>query len=196
MKKIKLKKKIQKKSIKLTWDNLRLSWLNCRRCSLSETRNKVVLGEGPGKAEVLLIGEAPGATEDEIGKPFVGKVGAIMNRILEVCKVDRRKIYITNVLACRPPSNRAPQLKEKKMCFSRLKMEIELVNPRYIIFCGNHAAHLSSICEEYDKFFSRFRTFGMFHPGSIRHAGAERRDVIEQQVKFWAKEIKRKGVKL
>ena len=99
-----------------TWEALEHDCKNCRECSLWETRTNVVFGVGNQNAEVLFIGEGPGANEDAQGVPFVGRAGHLLDDMLEMIYLDRTKVYIANIVKCRPPHNRDPQFAEQKCC--------------------------------------------------------------------------------
>ena len=183
------------KILKISWNNLKTMWSECERCALHKHRKRVVFGKGLRDADVFLIGEAPGKDEDIMGVPFVGKIGRLLRAMLERAGMSPDSIYISNTCICRPYKNRMPQVDEVKACFSRLKMEIELVKPRFIIFCGSRAATIQSIDEAYFKFFAPYYTYSMFHPGSIRHVGSSRRTVIENQIANFVKDIRKRGGK-
>ncbi len=116
----------------------------CRACELCRTRTQTVFADGDGSAGVMFVGEAPGADEDAQGVPFVGRAGRLLTDIItKGMRLDRRAVYIANVLKCRPPGNRDPQKSEKDLCTAWLDRQIELVAPRVIIPLGRHAsAHL------------------------------------------------------
>jgi DNA polymerase len=111
----------------------------CTRCDLALGRTQVVHGVGPERAEVMLIGEAPGAQEDEQGKPFVGSAGRLLDRLLERAQLDRHTVFITNIAACRPPGNRAPKVSEIKAHAPWIEQQITLVKPRLIVTLGRSA---------------------------------------------------------
>ena len=111
----------------------------CTRCPLARSRTQVVTGEGSSRAEVLLIGEAPGAQEDEQGRPFVGRAGELLNRLLEIGGLDRSAVYITNIVACRPPRNRTPNAAEIRAHGPWLDEQIRLIRPRLIVTLGRAA---------------------------------------------------------
>ncbi len=112
----------------------------CNKCRLWKNRKKAVPGEGNYKADLMLIGEAPGKTEDEYGRPFVGKAGQLLTQILKENGIERKEIYITNVVKCRPPNNRNPFKDEIEKCFPYLKKQIEIIKPKIIVTLGNFAA--------------------------------------------------------
>ncbi|MFN3158655.1 MAG: uracil-DNA glycosylase family protein [Rubinisphaera brasiliensis] len=113
----------------------------CKRCpELARTRTQTVFGVGNPMAEVMFIGEAPGADEDKQGEPFVGRAGKLLNRIIEACGWEREELYICNILRCRPPGNRNPTPIEASHCREYLDGQIETVNPRFIVCWGTVAA--------------------------------------------------------
>lgn len=113
---------------------------NCYKCDLSKTRKNVVFGEGIFSSKIMLIGEGPGQQEDETGRPFVGKAGQLLDKILETQDISREKnIYICNIVKCRPPENRVPADKEMEACRQYLDAQIQLMRPKIIILCGSTA---------------------------------------------------------
>jgi uracil-DNA glycosylase len=114
----------------------------CERCPLSETRNRVVFGAGNADADLMFVGEAPGAEEDRQGLPFVGRAGGFLTELLEGIGMTREDVFINNVLLCRPPGNRDPQPEEIDSCRPWLEQRIELIEPRVICTLGNFATKL------------------------------------------------------
>lgn len=111
--------------------------LQCTHCALSQTRTHVVFGEGPPDADIFCIGEGPGRDEDLTGRPFVGRSGQLLDKILAACGFNRKEhVFIGNIVKCRPPNNRAPLPEERSMCLPYLLQQIELVNPKIIILLG------------------------------------------------------------
>jgi DNA polymerase len=108
----------------------------CSQCALNTTRHKVVFGDGRAGAELLFVGEAPGADEDASGVPFVGRAGQLLNKILAAMGLQREEVYICNVLKCRPPGNRTPLPAEAAECWPYLREQIEIVGPRVICALG------------------------------------------------------------
>lgn len=109
----------------------------CNKCQLYKTRTNVVFGDGTPNNRIVLIGEAPGANEDQQGKPFVGRSGKLLDEILASVEFYREKnIYIINTVKCRPPENRAPLLEEKLACREFLDKQLEILKPKIIILCG------------------------------------------------------------
>jgi len=110
---------------------------SCEKCPLYLSRTRVVPGEGDTKSKVMFIGEAPGEEEDLKGKPFVGKAGQLLTKILQSVDIKREDIFITNMLKCRPPANRNPSKSEIETCFPYLETQIALINPKIIVTLGN-----------------------------------------------------------
>lgn len=121
-------------------ETLKSSCLLCKKCALCETRHNVVFGEGNENAEVMLIGEGPGEQEDRTGIPFVGRAGELLDTMLKIIELDRDKIYIANIVKCRPPRNRDPLTIEKDACMPWLREQTRIVNPKIIICLGRVAA--------------------------------------------------------
>ncbi len=111
----------------------------CHKCSLGETRILPVVGVGNHEAEIMFVGEAPGANEDKTGVPFCGRAGAILDEMLNVAGVQRESVYICNILKCRPPGNRNPEMEEVETCTPFLDRQIEIIKPKFICCLGNFA---------------------------------------------------------
>ena len=123
-----------------TWESLKRDCAGCRGCSLAETRHNLVFGVGNAQAEVMLIGEGPGEQEDLQGIPFVGPAGKLLDDMLEMIDLDRQKVYIANIVKCRPPRNRDPLNVEQEACRPWLDRQMALVNPKIIVCLGRIAA--------------------------------------------------------
>ena len=121
-------------------------WIDCDKCGLCESRSKVVFGEGNPNAHLMIIGEAPGEKEDLSGNPFQGNAGRIVDDFLSHLNSTREEVFLTNVLACRPPGNRNPSKDEIKACLPRLYQTIRLVDPYVILLLGSVA--LKALTEE------------------------------------------------
>ena len=115
---------------------LEINIAQCTKCDLAETRNLTVPGDGNYNADIMLIGEAPGSNEDKTGRPFAGRAGSLLDELLIRSGIERSKVYITNMLKCRPPSNRDPQLSEISACQPYLDLQISLVDPSVIVTLG------------------------------------------------------------
>ena len=121
------------------WEQLEEDAKQCRKCKLSKTRRNVVFGVGSKETNLMFIGEGPGADEDMQGIPFVGKAGKLMNMAFEIVGLDRNKVYIANIVKCRPPSNRNPQDDEAMACLDYLRNQVILVKPKIIVLLGSVA---------------------------------------------------------
>ena len=115
---------------------------DCVRCPLSETRTQVVFGAGDADADLMFVGEAPGRSEDEAGLPFVGQAGKLLDRLLADIGLERREVFIANVLKCRPPNNRDPMPGEIEACQDYLRRQVDLIEPRVICTLGNFSTKL------------------------------------------------------
>jgi DNA polymerase len=113
----------------------------CMKCALGATRTNFVFGSGNANADIMVIGEAPGADEDEQGLPFVGRAGQLLTKILESVELGRDDVYICNILKCRPPNNRKPLASETDQCEPYLWKQIELIKPKFILALGLTAAN-------------------------------------------------------
>src|SRR3954453_3448172 len=108
-------------------------------CPLAATRTHVVFGMGNADADLMFVGEAPGATEDQVGKPFVGRAGKLLDQLLEEIGLSRGEVFVANILKCRPPGNRDPLPEEIEECMPHLMRQIQLIEPRVIATLGNYA---------------------------------------------------------
>jgi DNA polymerase len=147
----------------------------CTACRLAEGRTQVVFGEGNPDANLMIVGEGPGEEEDKTGRPFVGKAGQLLNRILEAAGIRREEIYITNIVKCRPPGNRAPLPDEAKICTDRwLLKQIELIAPQIIVPLGAVAAEfflgekvsITKVRGQWHEWHG-IKVFPMFHPAYL-----------------------------
>ncbi|EDM24510.1 uracil-DNA glycosylase [Caminibacter mediatlanticus TB-2] len=113
---------------------------NCTLCDLSKTRTNIVFGEGNPKAKLMFIGEGPGEMEDKTGRPFVGRAGKLLTKIIEnVLELSREDVYIANIVKCRPPNNRVPTIEEAESCKPYLIKQIDIINPKILVCLGKTA---------------------------------------------------------
>ena len=131
---------IKKTKPKITIKALTEKVNSCNRCPLAETNTNYVFGEGSAKADLMFIGEAPGAEEDKQGRPFVGRAGQLLTKIIESIGLERKDVFIANILKCRPPGNRNPLPSEIAACSPYLEKQIELIKPKVICALGKFAA--------------------------------------------------------
>jgi uracil-DNA glycosylase len=130
----------------------------CTRCPLHQKRNTIVFGEGNPKARLMFVGEGPGADEDRQGRPFVGKAGQLLTKMIQAMQMDRSEVYIANVVKCRPPNNREPNQREIATCLPFLEAQIDAVKPHMIVALGKVSA--TSLLDTHEP-ISRLR--GQFH---------------------------------
>ena len=123
------------------WEALEAAVSGCTKCELHSSRTQAVFGVGNHQADWMIIGEAPGADEDRLGEPFVGRAGLLLNEMLFAAGYQRAEVYIANILKCRPPSNRDPSADEMTCCEPYLQQQIALIQPKLILAVGRIAAH-------------------------------------------------------
>lgn len=121
------------------WEDLENSIVNCNKCKLCNNRTNIVFGCGNKNADVMFIGEGPGADEDAQGIPFVGKAGKLMDMAFEGIGIKRDEVYIANIVKCRPPQNRVPEQDEADGCLNYLRNQVILVKPKIIVLLGSTA---------------------------------------------------------
>ena len=159
----------------LTLESLRSRVVSCTRCPLHETRANVVFGEGDPKATILFVGEGPGEVEDQTGRPFVGPAGQKLDEVLASVEIARARVYITNVVKCRPPGNRVPSKPEMEVCFPYLEAQIALIQPALIVALGNTSTQwllpeVPGITRSHGTFYTwrgRMLLYPMFHPSYL-----------------------------
>jgi len=157
-------------------DKLAKQIVVCTRCELQRSRKKAVPGEGPTRAEIMLIGEGPGFHENEQGRPFVGAAGKFLDQLLEQAGVTRADVWITNVVKCRPPGNRDPLPEEVETCTSNyLQHQIRIVDPSIIVTLGRFSmglffkgAKITQVHGQMRKVADRF-VIAMYHPAAALH---------------------------
>lgn len=156
------------------WEELEKRCQNCRECSLCETRTNVVFGDGSRTAEIMFVGEGPGAHEDEQGVPFVGKAGQLLDDMLAIIGLDRTMVYIANIVKCRPPQNRDPQPAESEACMPWLREQFRLLKPKIVVCLGRIAAQRMirkdfSVTKEHGQLYEKggILFMGTFHPAAL-----------------------------
>ena len=157
-----------------TWDELYTECMNCQKCGLAETRHNVVFGDGARDAEVMLIGEGPGEQEDLTGKPFVGRAGKLLDDMLAMIDLDRNKVFIGNMVKCRPPQNRDPLNIEQEACIDYLRNQVALIRPKIIVCLGRIAAMKLikpdfKITKEHGQWYEKagVQMMAMLHPSAL-----------------------------
>lgn len=165
-----------------TLDEINQYYSENTKSELFKTVKNIVPGEGNSKADIMFIGEAPGAVEDKLGRPFVGPAGKFLDTLLESIGLKREDVFITNVVKCRPPNNRDPSDEEKKVFKPWLKAQIELINPKVFVPLGRHAlANFLpnvTISKAHGQIFKREKDgraiFAMYHPAVALYNGSYR----------------------
>lgn len=166
-------------------EKLAVEVAQCTKCLLHRGRTKAVPGEGPEKADIVFIGEAPGFHEDQQGRPFVGAAGKFLEELLESIGLGRKDVYIANVIKCRPPGNRDPLPEEIEACKPFLDRQIELIQPRLVVTLGRFSmarvfpkARISSIHGQPRK-VGGIVYYPMYHPAAALHQPSLRRTIEE-----------------
>jgi DNA polymerase len=164
---------------------------DCRRCKLCAERTRIVFGTGNSVAKLVFVGEGPGYDEDQKGEPFVGKAGQLLTKIIEAMNLTRDKVYICNIIKCRPPGNRNPAPDEIKACFPFLERQLDAIRPDFICALGTFAAQtLLDSDEPISKMRGRLYDYrGMkvmptYHPAYLLRNSEKKRDVWEDMKKL------------
>lgn len=160
-------------------EELNLEMSQCNKCILRNGCQRVVFGSGNPKAEIMFIGEAPGKKEDELGVPFMGSTGRILDKMLEGIKIKREDVYLTNICKCRPPENRDPLPEEINVCLQWLEKQIQIINPKIIVTLGRYALNYflpdtkisavhGNISEINIEKIGKIKLFPIHHPAAAR----------------------------
>ena len=172
-------------------EKMREQCLECTRCHLCETRTNVVFGVGPEDAKIMFIGEGPGENEDLQGEPFVGRAGKLLDDMLELIDLDRSKVYIANMVKCRPPKNRDPLPEEQNACAPWLSRQIELINPRVIVCLGRISAMRFirpdfKITKEHGQWFEKDgrQVMAIYHPAALLRDPRKRPETFDDLKKI------------
>ena len=169
------------------WEALKMDCMECRKCSLCETRTNLVFGVGSENAEVMFVGEGPGENEDLQGEPFVGRGGKLLDKYLEAIELDRRKnIYIANMVKCRPPKNRDPLPEEQDECIGWLREQTRLLLPKIIVCLGRISAQRLiskdfKVTKQHGEFIEKGGIFfmGTFRPAALLRNPNQKPDALE-----------------
>ena len=156
------------------WKELEFKCKNCTKCGLAKTRTNVVFGYGDVKSEILFVGEGPGFHEDVQGKPFVGRSGKLLDDMLEEINLTRERVYIANIVKCRPPENRDPLPEEQELCINWLRNQFYIIKPKIVVALGRIAALKIidpdlKITKDHGKFLMKKGTWFMptLHPAAV-----------------------------
>jgi len=159
----------------MNWEELAKDASGCKRCPLHQGRTTVVFGEGNVHSPAMFIGEGPGEHEDLSGRPFVGKAGQLLDKILEAAGIPRDSVYIGNMVKCRPPDNRTPQRDEVDACWPYLSRQIALMKPKIIVALGNVPAQfflkttqgITKLRGQFYPWKDGIEIFAMYHPSYL-----------------------------
>ena len=179
------------------WEILEQECSHCRECALCQTRKNVVFGVGNPQAEIMLVGEGPGANEDEQGIPFVGKAGQFLDDMLAIIGLDRTLVYIANIVKCRPPGNRDPLNVAQDACIGYLRRQIALIQPKILVSLGRIAAMRLidpkfRITKEHGVWFDvdGMRMMALYHPSALLRDPGKRPETFDD-LKSLQKEVGR-----
>ena len=168
--------------MRTSWNQLQTEISACEKCRLCQTRTNVVPGEGNRQADLMFIGEGPGRDEDLQGRPFVGRSGELLTRMIRAIGLERDQVYICNVVKCRPPQNRNPEPDEAAACINYLRAQVALVHPKVIVLLGKVACRYTlnqelSVMRVHGQWFERKGVFFMptFHPSFLLRDPAMKR---------------------
>jgi len=172
--------------VKISWAELMEQVSACEKCRLCETRTNVVPGEGNPAADLMFIGEGPGQEEDRYGRPFVGRSGELLTKMIHAIGLERSEVYIANIVKCRPPQNRNPEPDEAQACLPYLRAQVALVRPKIIVLLGKIACRYTLneevfVTRDHGKWYERKGTLFMptFHPSALLRDETKKRDAWE-----------------
>ncbi|MGH9840559.1 MAG: uracil-DNA glycosylase [Blastocatellia bacterium] len=179
-----------------TLEDIRADLGDCQRCKLWTTRTNIVFGEGSSTAELMFIGEGPGADEDASGRPFVGRAGQLLSKMIEAIDLKREDVYIANVVKSRPPNNRAPEADEVKACIPFLYRQIAVIRPKLIVTLGNPATQslletkvgITKLRGQFQDFprDAAVKVIPTFHPAYLLRSPDKKREAWEDLKKVRA----------
>ena len=167
-------------------EELRKEIGDCKRCNLWKTRKNLVFGEGDPEAKLVFVGEAPGTEEDIQGRPFVGKAGELLTRIIKAIDLTREQVYIANIIKCHPPGNRTPKPEEIEICYPFLQRQLDIIKPKLICALGSVAVQtLLETQERITKLRGRFyqyrdaKLIATYHPAFLLRNPLRKRETWE-----------------
>ncbi len=180
----------------MTLEQLNSSAQKCKKCPLCTSRNNVVFGEGSANADLMFIGEGPGYDEDQQGRPFVGKAGELMTKMISAMQFSREQVYISNIVKCRPPKNRNPLPEEANVCLPYLQRQIELIQPKVIVVLGAvplkyllNKMGIMRLRGQWDS-YNGIKVMPTFHPAYLLRNPEAKREVwsdLQQVMKLFGK---------
>ena len=168
------------------FEELASACASCQKCVLGQTRTNSVFGTGNPNADLMFVGEAPGEQEDLSGIPFVGRAGKLLDKFLYAVDIDRDKVYIANILKCRPPKNRDPLPAEEDACIEYLRQQVALINPKVIVCLGRISAMRLikpdfKITQEHGQWFKKgnYLMTAVYHPAAVLRDPRKKEDMLE-----------------
>jgi len=180
---------LEEQYVNETLEDIRRDLGECKRCKLWSTRKKIVFGEGSARADLMFVGEGPGADEDASGRPFVGRAGQLLTKMIEAIGMKREDVYIANVVKSRPPENRAPEKDESDACIPFLYRQIAAIRPKLIVALGNPAAQallrtktpISQIRGKFEDYprIPQIKVLPTFHPAYLLRSPDKKREAWE-----------------
>ena len=176
------------------FESLKQTCIDCRKCALGANRTNCVFGVGDPHADLMFVGEAPGEQEDLSGIPFVGRAGQLLDKFLYSVDIDRKDVYIANILKCRPPKNRDPLPEEEEACIGYLREQVRLIRPKIIVCLGRISAMKLikpnfKITQEHGQWFEKgsFLMTAVYHPAALLRDPRKKEDMLEDMKKIKAK---------
>ena len=173
------------------FENLKQACVDCRKCALGATRTNCVFGVGYPHADLMFVGEAPGEQEDLSGVPFVGRAGQLLDKFLYAVDIERKDVYIANILKCRPPKNRDPRPEEEEACIGYLREQVRLIRPKIIVCLGRISAMKLikpdfKITQEHGQWFEKggFLMTAVYHPAALLRDPRKKEDMLEDMKKI------------
>ena len=172
--------------MRVSWDQFVSDVAECRKCRLWECRSHVVPGEGNPAARIMFIGEGPGQEEDRLGRPFVGRSGELLTRMIHAIGLERSEVYICNVVKCRPPQNRDPEPDEAAACLNYLRAQVALVRPQIVVLLGRIACKYTLndqafVSRDHGQWYERKGVWFMptYHPSALLRDPSKKREAWE-----------------
>lgn len=182
------------------FEELKQRCIDCRNCALGQTRTNCVFGVGDPEADLMFVGEAPGEQEDLSGIPFVGRAGQLLDKFLYAVEIDRKDVYIANILKCRPPKNRDPLPEEEEACIGYLREQVRLIRPKIIVCLGRISAMKLikpdfKITKEHGQWFEKgnFLMTAVYHPAALLRDPRKKEDMLEDMKRIKEKLNELKG---
>ncbi len=177
-----------------TLESLKGSCAACEKCALCHTRTNCVFGVGNPQADLMFVGEAPGEQEDLSGTPFVGRAGQLLDKFLYAVDIDRKDVYIANILKCRPPKNRDPLPEEEEACMPYLREQVKLIAPKIIVCLGRISAMKLikpdfKITQEHGLWFQKgnYLMTAVYHPAALLRDPRKKEDMLRDMEAIRAK---------